>query len=143
MVSTKQVSLRFSDFINAQQSHGHRDQETDGITKRQYSIDSVGRWSNASSRESVERVETRIEATKAYKSLVDYNKEPSTNEENKAELLAVSGRLNRNNIVDKSEKVNNVSSSVSKILHGHRDLTEPFLGPSSKVMKLKRRLEQA
>ena len=32
---------------------------------------------------------------------------------------------------------------ISKIIHGHRDLTETFLGPSDKIKSLKRRLQRA
>ena len=35
------------------------------------------------------------------------------------------------------------AEQLQRILHGHQDLTETFLGPSKKVQKIKKRLEKA
>lgn len=47
--------------------------------------------------------------------------------------------VNHESLVCNTEEEEN----LQKIMHGHQDLTEPFLGPSHEVKRLKKRLRVA
>ena len=60
-------------------------------------------------------------------------------EKSKAFKSLINDYLNHEYLASSQEEV----EKISKILHGHQDLTETFLGPSNKVKKFKKRVQEA